>query len=523
MTRSHALARAGLIVTIAFLASRVLGWVRLVVMGTIFGAAGELDAFFAAFRLPDLMFQLVAAGALSSALIPILTGLLAEGGHDRAWRVVSTIANLMVAALLTLAVVLFVAAPFIVPAITPGFDAAQIGQTVFLTRVMLLSPILLALGAVATSALNAQDRFAAAALAPITYNLAIIAGAVLLGPTMGVTGVAIGVVAGSAGHLLVQLLPLHRTGYRYRPGIDLADPPTREAVTLLIPRAIGLGTNHITFIVATTLASGLGVGAITSFNFAFALLQLPIGVIGVPLGVIVFPSLARELARGSVDEYVRLLTRAIRLIIFVMVPITGIAMVLRRQIVTLLFGYGRFDADAIAMTADTFLLFLVGLTAHASIAIVARAFYARRDTRTPVIAAMLAVAINSILAVILSGPLGLPGIALAIAIGAWLEGVLLLAILRRRVPELRLDGVARVLVESVLATIAAAVAALGVVRIVDAVVGPDPDRLVLAGETALAGVTALVVYVGLAAVLRIPELASTIDVMRDIVLRRRSA
>lgn len=523
MSRSHALARAGLIVTIAFLASRLLGWVRLVVMGTIFGAAGELDSFFAAFRLPDLMFQLVAAGALSSALIPILTGLLTEGRPDRAWRVVSTIASLMSGALLTLAVILFVAAPLVVPAITPGFDEAQIEQTVFLTRVMLLSPILLALGAVATSALNAQDRFAAAALAPITYNLAIIAGAVLLGPTMGVTGVAIGVVAGSAGHLLVQLLPLRRTGFRYRRGIDLADPPTREAVSLLIPRAIGLGTNQITFIVATTLASGLGVGAITSFNFAFALLQLPIGVIGVPLGVIVFPSLARELTRGSVDEYVRLLTRAIRLIIFVMVPITGIAIVLRRQIVTLLFGYGRFDAEAIATTADTFLLFLVGLTAHASIAIVARAFYARRDTRTPVFAAMFAVAVNSILAVILSGPLGLPGIALAIAIGAWLEGVVLLAILRRRVPELRLDGMVRVLLESVLATVAASVAALGVVRVVDALVGPTPSRLVLVGETALAGATAIVLYVGLAAVLRIPELASTIDVMRDIVLRRRSA
>lgn len=523
MTRSHALARAGLIVTIAFLASRVLGWVRLVVMGTIFGAAGELDTFFAAFRLPDLMFQLVAAGAMSSALIPIITGLLTEGRADHAWRVVSTIANLMTAALLVLAVVLFVAAPLIVPLITPGFDVGQVEQTVFLTRLMLLSPILLALGAVATSALNAQDRFAAAALAPITYNVAIIAGAAILGPTLGVAGVAIGVVIGSAGHLLVQLLPLRRTGYRYRPGIDVADPPTREAIRLLVPRAIGLGTNQITFIVATTIASGLGVGAITAFNFAFALLQLPIGVIGVPLGVIVFPSLARELARGSTDEYVRLLTRAIRLIIFVMVPIAGIAMVLRREIVALLFGYGRFDDRAIDLTADTFLLFLIGLTAHASIAIVARAFYARRDTRTPVIVAMLAVATNSTLAVILAGPLGLPGIALAIAIGAWFEAAVLLAILRRRVPELRLDGVARVLVESVLATIAAGVTALGVLQVVGAIVGPQPERFVIAGQAALAGAAALAIYVGLAAVLRIPELASTIEVMRDILLRRRPA
>lgn len=523
MTRSHALARAGLIVTLAFLASRVLGWIRLVVIGTIFGAQGELDTFFAAFRLPDLMFQLVAAGALGSALIPILTALLSEGRPDRAWRVVSTLANVMTGGLLVFAVVLFVAAPVVMPAITPGFDAAQVDQTVALTRVMLLSPIFLALGSVATSALNAQDRFAAAALAPIVYNLAIIGGAVLLGPTMGVTGVAIGVVAGSAGHLLVQLAPLRRTGFRYRADIDLSDEPTRETVRLLIPRAIGLGTNQITFIVATTLASGLGVGAITAYNFAFALLQLPIGVIGVPLGIIVFPSMARELAKGSIDDYVRLLTRALRLIVFVMVPITGIAMVLRRQIVTLLFGYGEFDDRAIDMTADTFLFFLLGLAAHASIAIVARAFYARRDTRTPVLAAILAVATNSILAVVLAGPLGLSGLALAIAIGAWLEVAVLLALLVRRVPELRLGGVARVLVEAALATVAASAAALGVLRILDALIGPHPDRILVAVQAAAAGGAALLVYIGLAAVLRIPELASTIEVMRDIVLRRRAA
>ncbi len=274
---------------------------------------------------------------------------------------------------------------------------------------------------------------------------------------------------------------------------------------------------------ATSLASGLGVGAITAFNFAFALLQLPIGVIGVPLGVIVFPSMARELAKGSVTDYVRLLTRALRLIVFVMVPIAGIAMVLRREFVTLLFGYGRFDDRAIDLTADTFLFFLIGLTAHAAIAIVARAFYARKDTRTPVIAALVAVATNSTLAILLVGPLGLSGLALAIAIGAWLEVAILLAILRRRVPELRLGRVGRVLIESSLATVAASAAALGTLQIGDLLVGLGPERLVVAAQAGLAGGVALGVYVGLAAVLRIPELASTIEVMRDIVLRRRPA
>ena len=522
MTRSNALARAGLIVTIAFLASRALGWVRLVVMGSIFGAQGELDAFFAAFRLPDLMFQLVAAGALGSALIPVITGLLANNEPGRAWRLVSTVANAMLVGLAALAVILFIVAPVVIPAITPGFDPAQVEQTVGLTRIMLLSPILLALGAVATSALNATDRFAAAAVAPIAYNLGIIGGAVLLAPAIGVTGVAIGVVAGSAAHLAVQLLPLRRSGFQYAATIDLGDPPTREAIGLMAPRAIGLGANQITFIVATTLASGVGVGAITAYNYAFAIMQLPLGVIGVPLGVIVFPSMARELAKGSTTDYVRLLTRALRLIVFVMVPIMALAMVLRDSIVTVLFGYGRFDDRAIALTADTLLFFLAGLAAHASIAILARAFYARRDTRTPALAAILAVVTNSALAVVLAGPLGLQGLALAIAVGAWLETAVLLAVLKRRVPDLSLAGLGGVAAQSVLASFVAAGAAWLALQWLGGLLGPEPNQVLIAIELAICGGLGLGVYLGLAAVLRIPELPSTIEVMRDIVLRRRS-
>ncbi len=176
MTTGRGLARAGLIVTIAFLVSRLLGWVRLVVIGTTFGVNGETDTFFAAFRIPDLIFQLVAAGALSSALIPIVSGLLANGEEKRAWRVASTVANVMMAVLLVLALVVLVLAPAIVPAVTPGFSDAQQAQTIELTRIMLASPILLALGSLATSLLNSKNRFSASALAPIVYNLAIIGG-----------------------------------------------------------------------------------------------------------------------------------------------------------------------------------------------------------------------------------------------------------------------------------------------------------------------------------------------------------
>ena len=223
----------------------------------------------------------------------------------------------------------------------------------------------LALGAVATSALNAEGRFAAAALAPIVYNLGIIGAAVVLGPTMGVMGLAIGVVAGAAGHVLVQLPALFGLGFRPARGIDLSDAAARRVLALLGPRALGLGASQVTFIVMTALASSLGDGAISSYTIAFALLQIPVGVIGVPLGVVIFPSISREHALGAVEAYVALVTRSVRLLVFAMVPIAALGIALRVPVVELLFGYGKFDAPAIASTAATLALFLVGLPAHA--------------------------------------------------------------------------------------------------------------------------------------------------------------
>jgi putative peptidoglycan lipid II flippase len=515
------IATAGLIVTGAFFASRVLGWFRLAVISTTFGASGQLDAFFAAFRIPDLIFQLVAAGALSSALIPVVAGLLATDQDARAWRVASTVTNLMLGALLVLAVVFAIGAPWIVPLITPGFDVVQTEITVELTRIMLISPILLALGAVATSILNARGRFAAAASAPIVYNVAIILGAVLFAPSLGVYSLALGVIVGSLGNLVVQLRPLWATGFRYEPIVEVADPEARQALLLMAPRAVGLGVTQLTFIVSTTLASGLATGSITAFNVAFTVLQIPIGLIGVPLGVVVFPSLARELAVGAVTQYVALLTRSVRLILFVMLPITGLAMVLRRQVVTLLFDYGRFDQAAIDLTSEALLYFLIGLAAHSLIAILARAFYAAKDTKTPVIAAILAVVVNVSFGIATVGTLGLAGLALGIALGAWFEALFLLLVLHGRIEGFDLGPLARVFAESSVASLAAALVALGSVRVIDGLIGADPGKLALLAEAVVAASAGGLAFIGLALLLRIPELTTIVEVMGDLIRRPR--
>jgi putative peptidoglycan lipid II flippase len=522
VTALGSVARAGLIVSGAFLVSRVLGYVRLVVIGNTFGVSGELDAFFAAFRLPDLIFQLVAAGALSSAVIPIVSGLFTTDQHQRAWRVVSTVINLMLIGLAVLSVGLFLLAPVVVPVITPGFGPAQLDRTIELTRIMLLSPIFLSLGAVATSVLNAGGRFAASALAPIVYNLAIIAGAFVLGPTLGVDGLALSVVAGSLGHLLVQVRPLARLGFRYTPRIDAADPDARKALLLMAPRAIGLGVTQITFIVVTSLATLLPKGAVSDFNFAFALLQIPLGIIGVPLGIVLLPSLSRDAAVGRETNFAALLTRALRLLIYVMIPIAVVGVIARVSIVGVLFGSGKISNADLDLIAVTLVGFLVGLTAHALIAVLARAFYARQDTVTPVVAAILAVVINCTLAALLVGPLGLPGIALAIAIAAWIEALALLAILYRRVIHFELRGLARVGVEALAGSAAAGAVAYLVQQAIAGALGPEPGRLVLAGEAVVIGAAFSLVYAAISLALRIPELPTIVGVMVDVIRRPRT-
>ena len=524
---NRTLVRAGMIVSAAFLASRVLGWVRVIVIGNVFGGeSAQLDAFYAAFRIPDLMYQLVAAGALSAALIPMLAELFAADARARAWRLVSTIVNLMLIVLAIFGTLVVITAPWLVETvIAPGFDAPTQALTVDLTRIMVLSATFLALSAAASGVLNARGRFAAAAIAPLGYNIAIISGALFLAPSMGAIGLAIGVVVGAIVHLVVQLPAVRQLGYRWVPRVDMADPVTKRTLALMAPRAIGLGASQITFVVVTALATNLGVGAVTAFTIAFTLLQIPIGVIGVPLGVVLFPSLSREVATGNRAEFVDLLTRALRFLTVLMLPIAAIGAILRVEVVAVLFV--GFERSVIELTADTLLAFLVGLVAHALIAVLARAFYALHDTRTPVAIAVVAVVINTTLAVVLVEPLGLPGIALAIAIAAWLEATLLLVLLRRRVGRLGFGAVAWLGLRVLLATAIAGLAGLVVHDKVAPLLAPDPGAGGFANVPGLIGVIVIVtavfaaVFVVAALALRIEELRSIVEIMVDALRRPR--
>jgi putative peptidoglycan lipid II flippase len=520
---TRALAQAGLIVTALFLVSRVLGYVRTLAIAASVPDVGQLGPFYAAFRIPDFLFQLVAAGALSSALIPVVAALFATDEEARAWRVVSTVTTLMLSALVILAGIVLLFAPQLVAIITPGFDEEQLAQTTELTRIMVLSPLFLAGGAVATSVLNARGRFAAAGLAPLVYNGAIIVGAIALVPVFGIPGLAYGVVLGAAGHLLVQIPSLARLGARIRPRINLRDEQARLALTLMAPRAIGLGATQVVFLVMTSLASEIGADAVTIFNFAFTLLQIPIGVIGVPLGVVLLPSLAREAATGGAAEFRRLLVRGLSMLGYVMLAIAALGIVVSPDVVQLLFGVADIGSEAMAATASALAVFLVGLTAHSLIAVLARAFYALQDTRTPVAAALVAVVVNIVVANMLVGPLGLDGLAAAIAISAWMETVTLFVLLHRRMPELELLSVWAVMGRTLIAAVLGAAVAFGVEQALTAAWGQDPGFLRVLIRLVVA-VTAggLVILAGSLA-LRIEEPRRIVRVVVDLIQRRAAA
>ena len=512
------LARAGAIVVVAYLGSRVLGWLRLVVIGNLFGAGSDLDAYFTAFRIPDLIYQLVAAGAVSSALIPVLAGLLHQGKRDHAFRVVSTVINAMLIALIGVSIAMAVFAPQIVPILAPGFDVVTTELTVRLTRIMLVSPILLAMGAVLSAVLNVEGRFGAAAMAPLLYNGAIIGCALVLAPWLGIDALAVGVVLGSFLHVAVQL-PALRGYLRYDLVLDLGDPAARQTFLLMGPRAIGLGASQITFIVNTSLATGLAAGSVVAYNVAFTILQIPIGVIGFPLGVVLLPAMSKALAAGSVAEFGRVVVQALRLVLFVMLFVTVVGLVLRRQTVSLLFDYGNFDAQALALTSDTLAFFLLGTAAHSLNVILARAFYSGQDTRTPVFVAVASVAVNVVISVSTVGFLGLSGLALGIALGGWLEATVLAFLLWRRSASLDMGSLITALGVFAVGALLAGGVAFGTVRLTELGLGTDPGKPGLLLQVALATTAAAVTYLLYGRAVRAPELDRSLGLIRSAVRR----
>ncbi|MBM4465612.1 MAG: murein biosynthesis integral membrane protein MurJ [Chloroflexi bacterium] len=427
------IARSVGIVMAGFVASKALGFVREVVIAYAFGTSAELDAYYAAFNLPDLLYALIPGGALASVFIPVLAGYLTKEDQAGAWELASAVVNavFLVVALLGLAIAL--AAPILVPRVlAPGFSPAQQALTVDLIRLVLLSTLIFGMSGVATGVLHAHQHFLLPAIAPVLYNLGIIGGALFLAPDMGVYGLAAGVATGAAMHLAIQMPALIRHGVRWMPTLGFSSAGFREVVRLIGPRILTIGVVRLNYLVMTNLASRLGEGSVSALNYGWLVMQLPESIIGTAIGIAVFPTLSELAAKGQREALRSTLSGALRAVFALTIPAAVGLVVLGRPLIQLLFQRGAFGVESTEAVRWALQFYALGLIGHSALEVVARIFYAQHDTRTPLAVAATATLAHLALSLWWMNVWGHGGLALANSVAVTLEVLGLLWIAQRR-------------------------------------------------------------------------------------------
>lgn len=453
--RGRHLARSTLLVMALFVGSKVVGLLRDRAIAARFGVSADYDAYVAAFRVPDLLFTLLAGGALFSAFLPVFAASLTHHDRARAWRLASAMTNLVLLATGAAALAAAVAAPALARWVAPGFAPEQVALTASLMRWLLASTVIFAASGLQMGMLNAFQHFLTPALAPAIYNAGLLVGALAFAPLLGIHGLALGAILGALGHLAVKLPPLLARGARWSPVLGLGDGDVRRVLWLMWPRVVALGTVQAVFLVNTRLASAAGSGALSALNYAWLISQMPQTILGTAVGTVVFPTLAELAARRDAAALRATATRTLGVLALLTLPAAALLAALAGPIVGALLQTGAFDAAAAASTAGALRWFALGLAGHVAFEVVARLFYAQQDTLTPLGIAAAAMGANVALAYALVGSMGIGGLALANSVAVTAEVLLGLWLLRGR-----LGGVdARALGTTTLAALAAALAA----------------------------------------------------------------
>jgi putative peptidoglycan lipid II flippase len=441
---------------LATLLSRILGYARDMVVARAFGAGPTTDAFFVAFRIPNLLRRLLAEGAISTAVIPVLTESLTLEGRAAFARAVRALTGVGTATLVLISLAGVLLAPGIVAVMAPGWmaDPPLIGLAVGLTRLMFPYLLLVGLAALTTGVLNAQHRFFLPALGPAVLNVAMIASTLFLSSRMDppIFSLAVGVLAGGVGQFLVQLPGAARAGAPLWPSAEWRHPAIRRIGRLLVPAVFGLATVQIAVLMNTLMASLLPGGSVSYLYYADRVMEFPLGVFGIALASATLPSMAAQAARGDLRALRSTLAFSLRLTAFVAVPATVGLVVLGDPVVRLLFQRGEFGAAEAGATAQALVGYAVGLPAFSAVRIVSQTFYALGDPRTPVRVGAAALALNMILAVGLMRPLGHSGLALASSLSAYANVLGLCWLLHRRLGPLGASAIARSLGTTLLAS-----------------------------------------------------------------------
>ena len=519
LRRQTGILSAAFVIMVAYAASGILGLLRnRLLAGSFFGGAEhQLDAYFAAFVLPDTVFQLLILGALSAAFIPVFTNYLRRD-QSEAWHVASAAMTGILFSFLLISAVLFI---FAVPAtrlLVPDFPPDLIRLTASLTRIMLAGQFFFALSAFMTGILQSHHRFLLSALAPLLYNLGIIIGIVALSPVIGIYGPAVGVVLGAFLHFIVQLPLALKLGFRVRFTADLNHQGVRRILRLMPARTVTLGLGQqLDKIIATAVASSLAAGTLAIFNFARQLYILPVTMFGATVGQASFPALSRAREDGR-DRFTATIAMTLLQLLFFSFPAAALLLVLRVPAVRLAFGARQFPWEATLLTGKAAALFALAIPAQAGSQLLTRSFYAAQNTKTPLITAVISAASLIFLVKGFSAwtDIGILGVISAIAISDIVNFFLLLALLELRVVPGLIKSFIRPLSKIIFATAVTAVMLWIPLRLLDQFVFDTTRTLPLIGLTATVSFIGMGIYFLLAKLLGIAQLESVLRLIRRL-------
>ncbi|MGH2581651.1 MAG: murein biosynthesis integral membrane protein MurJ [Anaerolineales bacterium] len=437
------IARAAGLVMAAFVVNSLMGLLRQILITRAFGTDAALDAFYASARLPEIVFNLVAGGALASAFIPTFTGFLETKKTKQAWQLASAVFNLLVLVLVAICALAWVFSPQLVrDVLVPGYNADQQALTVELLRIQLITPIVFGASGLLMGILNAHQSFLLPALSPSMLWLGIIIGVFAFVPSLGIHGLAWGAVLGAFLHMGVQIPSLLSKRPRYQLIFGLGLASVRQVARLMAPRLLGVAVVQLNFLVNVIVASGLAEGSLAAITVAFSVMLMPQQAIGQAIAIAALPTFSAQVARGKLDEMRSSLVSSLRGIFLLSIPASVGLVLLREPIVALLFQRGEFGPEDTQLVAWALLWYAAGLLGHTVVEIASRAFYALKDTRTPVLVGAGAMSLNVALSLTLPGAFSrigwMPhgGLALANSAATFLEMIILLYLMRGRLKGL---------------------------------------------------------------------------------------
>jgi putative peptidoglycan lipid II flippase len=431
--------KAAWVVGVATLLSRIFGFIRDIVVAGFFGAGLSTDAFFVAFRIPNLLRRLLAEGSLTISFVPVFTEYLGNKPKKDALDLANIAFTLLSIILVIVSLAGILLSPVIVRLIAPGF--AEVPEkyelTVLLTRIMFPYIFFISLVALCMGILNSLRHFAAPALAPVVLNISIIAAAFLLRNIFEepVLSLAVGVMVGGVLQLAMQFPFLTRKGVRIKPDFHFNHPGIKRIGLLMLPAVFGVAVYQINVFIGTLLASLLPEGSVSYLYYSDRIVELPLGIFAIAVGTASLPSLSEQAARGDYEELKKTVSFSLRLILFVTIPSMVALIVLRVPIISVLFQRGRFDTLSTILTSQALLYYSVGLWAFSCIRIIVSAFYALQDTKTPVRIAVVALIVNIIMSLLLMGPMKHGGLALATSISSAVNVAMLFVILKKKIGQ----------------------------------------------------------------------------------------